>query len=120
MPKTADREQIVQASKNAGFTLIEIMAVVLIIGLLSTIVGVSVPIWPRCNTPSLSVKPETAISPRGDRPICAATILRTSRVFGSTFGSRTSLFPAPLLVSPPAPSIDMVLESHPTKKLAHR
>ena len=42
MPKTAEREQIVQASKNAGFTLIEIMAVVLIIGLLSTIVGVSI------------------------------------------------------------------------------
>jgi general secretion pathway protein G len=42
MSKTAEREQIVQASENAGFTLIEIMAVVLIIGLLSTIVGVSI------------------------------------------------------------------------------
>jgi general secretion pathway protein G len=42
MPKTAEREQIVRASENAGFTLIEIMAVVLIIGLLSTIVGVSI------------------------------------------------------------------------------
>ncbi len=42
MPETAGREQIVQASENAGFTLIEIMAVVLIIGLLSTIVGVSI------------------------------------------------------------------------------
>ena len=42
MPETAGREEIVQASKNAGFTLIEIMAVVLIIGLLSTIVGVSI------------------------------------------------------------------------------
>ena len=42
MPETAGREQIVRASANAGFTLIEIMAVVLIIGLLSTIVGVSI------------------------------------------------------------------------------
>ena len=42
MPKIAGREQVVQASLNAGFTLIEIMAVVLIIGLLSTIVGVSI------------------------------------------------------------------------------
>jgi general secretion pathway protein G len=42
MPETAEREQAVQASENAGFTLIEIMAVVLIIGLLSTIVGVSI------------------------------------------------------------------------------
>jgi general secretion pathway protein G len=42
MPETAGREQMIQASKNAGFTLIEIMAVVLIIGLLSTIVGVSI------------------------------------------------------------------------------
>jgi general secretion pathway protein G len=42
MPETAGREQIIQASENAGFTLIEIMAVVLIIGLLSTIVGVSI------------------------------------------------------------------------------
>ena len=42
MPKTDGREQVMQASRNAGFTLIEIMAVVLIIGLLSTIVGVSI------------------------------------------------------------------------------
>jgi general secretion pathway protein G len=42
MPKTDGREQVIQASVNAGFTLIEIMAVVLIIGLLSTIVGVSI------------------------------------------------------------------------------
>jgi general secretion pathway protein G len=42
MLKTAGREQVVQTSLNAGFTLIEIMAVVLIIGLLSTIVGVSI------------------------------------------------------------------------------
>ena len=42
MPKKAGREQVIQASVNAGFTLIEIMAVVLIIGLLSTIVGVSI------------------------------------------------------------------------------
>ena len=42
MPETAGREQVVQASEKAGFTLIEIMAVVLIIGLLSTIVGVSI------------------------------------------------------------------------------
>ena len=42
MPKIAGREQVVQTSLNAGFTLIEIMAVVLIIGLLSTIVGVSI------------------------------------------------------------------------------
>ena len=42
MPKNAGREQVIQASVNAGFTLIEIMAVVLIIGLLSTIVGVSI------------------------------------------------------------------------------
>jgi len=42
MPETAGRERIIQTSKNAGFTLIEIMAVVLIIGLLSTIVGVSI------------------------------------------------------------------------------
>jgi general secretion pathway protein G len=42
MPETGRREQLVQASTNAGFTLIEIMAVVLIIGLLSTIVGVSI------------------------------------------------------------------------------
>ncbi len=42
MPETAKREQSVQARDNAGFTLIEIMAVVLIIGLLSTIVGVSI------------------------------------------------------------------------------
>jgi general secretion pathway protein G len=42
MPETAEREQVVQARENAGFTLIEIMAVVLIIGLLSTIVGVSI------------------------------------------------------------------------------
>ena len=42
MPETAEQEPRVQARKNAGFTLIEIMAVVLIIGLLSTIVGVSI------------------------------------------------------------------------------
>ncbi len=42
MPETAGREKIIQARENAGFTLIEIMAVVLIIGLLSTIVGVSI------------------------------------------------------------------------------
>lgn len=42
MPETAEREPVVRASENAGFTLIEIMAVVLIIGLLSTIVGVSI------------------------------------------------------------------------------
>jgi len=42
MPKTDGRERVIQASVNAGFTLIEIMAVVLIIGLLSTIVGVSI------------------------------------------------------------------------------
>ena len=42
MRETAGREQIVRMNSNAGFTLIEIMAVVLIIGLLSTIVGVSI------------------------------------------------------------------------------
>ena len=42
MPETAEREPLVRASEHAGFTLIEIMAVVLIIGLLSTIVGVSI------------------------------------------------------------------------------
>jgi general secretion pathway protein G len=42
MPKTDGRERVIQASVNAGFTLIEIMAAVLIIGLLSTIVGVSI------------------------------------------------------------------------------
>ena len=42
MSKTTERKQIVQVRENAGFTLIEIMAVVLIIGLLSTIVGVSI------------------------------------------------------------------------------
>ena len=42
MSETAEREQAVRARDNAGFTLIEIMAVVLIIGLLSTIVGVSI------------------------------------------------------------------------------
>ena len=42
MPKNAGREQVIPARVNAGFTLIEIMAVVLIIGLLSTIVGVSI------------------------------------------------------------------------------
>jgi general secretion pathway protein G len=42
MPETAGQEKIIQARENAGFTLIEIMAVVLIIGLLSTIVGVSI------------------------------------------------------------------------------
>ncbi len=42
MPETDRREQVVHAIENAGFTLIEIMAVVLIIGLLSTIVGVSI------------------------------------------------------------------------------
>jgi general secretion pathway protein G len=42
MPETAERNRIVHAIGDAGFTLIEIMAVVLIIGLLSTIVGVSI------------------------------------------------------------------------------
>ncbi len=42
MSETAERKQVVQARDSAGFTLIEIMAVVLIIGLLSTIVGVSI------------------------------------------------------------------------------
>ena len=42
MPETTGREQNIQTGENAGFTLIEIMAVVLIIGLLSTIVGVSI------------------------------------------------------------------------------
>jgi general secretion pathway protein G len=42
MPETIGRDQIVRTHANAGFTLIEIMAVVLIIGLLSTIVGVSI------------------------------------------------------------------------------
>ena len=42
MPKNAGREHAIHASVNAGFTMIEIMAVVLIIGLLSTIVGVSI------------------------------------------------------------------------------
>jgi len=42
MPETEGRDQTVRADFNAGFTLIEIMAVVLIIGLLSTIVGVSI------------------------------------------------------------------------------
>jgi general secretion pathway protein G len=42
MHETVGREKIVRANPNAGFTLIEIMAVVLIIGLLSTIVGVSI------------------------------------------------------------------------------
>jgi len=42
MPETAERQPGIRASQNAGFTLIEIMAVVLIIGLLSTIVGVSI------------------------------------------------------------------------------
>lgn len=42
MPEPAERKQVVQARDSAGFTLIEIMAVVLIIGLLSTIVGVSI------------------------------------------------------------------------------
>ncbi len=42
MPQTAERSRIVRANRAAGFTLIEIMAVVLIIGLLSTIVGVSI------------------------------------------------------------------------------
>jgi general secretion pathway protein G len=42
MPETTEREPLVRASEHAGFTLIEIMAVVLIIGLLSTIVGVSI------------------------------------------------------------------------------
>jgi len=42
MPETAGREPLVRVTPNAGFTLIEIMAVVLIIGLLSTIVGVSI------------------------------------------------------------------------------
>jgi general secretion pathway protein G len=42
MLETAERKQDVQVRNLAGFTLIEIMAVVLIIGLLSTIVGVSI------------------------------------------------------------------------------
>ena len=42
MHETVGREEIVRANSSAGFTLIEIMAVVLIIGLLSTIVGVSI------------------------------------------------------------------------------
>jgi general secretion pathway protein G len=42
MPETTGRDPIVRTHSNAGFTLIEIMAVVLIIGLLSTIVGVSI------------------------------------------------------------------------------
>jgi len=42
MHETVGQEKIVRANSNAGFTLIEIMAVVLIIGLLSTIVGVSI------------------------------------------------------------------------------
>jgi len=42
MRETVEREQTVRIRSNAGFTLIEIMAVVLIIGLLSTIVGVSI------------------------------------------------------------------------------
>ncbi len=42
MPETVERKPLDHASENAGFTLIEIMAVVVIIGLLSTIVGVSI------------------------------------------------------------------------------
>jgi len=42
MRQTVGREPVVRGRANAGFTLIEIMAVVLIIGLLSTIVGVSI------------------------------------------------------------------------------
>ena len=42
MRETVGQERIARANSNAGFTLIEIMAVVLIIGLLSTIVGVSI------------------------------------------------------------------------------
>ncbi len=42
MSEAAKRKPVVHAIENAGFTLIEIMAVVLIIGLLSTIVGVSI------------------------------------------------------------------------------
>ena len=42
MPETPGRTQVVQARDSAGFTLIEIMAVIVIIGLLSTIVGVSI------------------------------------------------------------------------------
>jgi general secretion pathway protein G len=42
MFETAEQKQDAQVRNNAGFTLIEIMAVVLIIGLLSTIVGVSI------------------------------------------------------------------------------
>ena len=42
MLETAERKQDIQVRNDAGFTLIEIMAVVLIIGLLSTIVGVSI------------------------------------------------------------------------------
>ncbi len=42
MPETEWRKQFVHAGKNAGFTLIEIMAVVMIIGLLSTLVGAAI------------------------------------------------------------------------------
>jgi general secretion pathway protein G len=42
MFETAEQKQDAQVRNLAGFTLIEIMAVVLIIGLLSTIVGVSI------------------------------------------------------------------------------
>jgi general secretion pathway protein G len=42
VPEIVGREQSARTHANAGFTLIEIMAVVLIIGLLSTIVGVSI------------------------------------------------------------------------------
>jgi len=42
MPETVGRDPVAQVYRSAGFTLIEIMAVVLIIGLLSTIVGVSI------------------------------------------------------------------------------
>jgi len=42
MLEPIERDPIARTRSNAGFTLIEIMAVVLIIGLLSTIVGVSI------------------------------------------------------------------------------
>ncbi|HXV36931.1 MAG TPA: type II secretion system major pseudopilin GspG [Myxococcota bacterium] len=42
MSEPSDRNRIARSAASAGFTLIEIMAVVLIIGLLSTIVGVSI------------------------------------------------------------------------------
>jgi general secretion pathway protein G len=42
MLETSDPQQHPPLQRNAGFTLIEIMAVVLIIGLLSTLVGVNI------------------------------------------------------------------------------